>query len=186
MQERLGLSGLPLHCAALKANTSTCSPGFVLTQAEFLVDWAHWSGRQSLSAAVRVVNTNSMLRAMPQALEGPWGVQVMPWVLGSAGGEGALWGPSPRAELPPGARSQPGPSAAGNTGQGRESLGTKVRSTTFVFTGFVKTHHAPCSLGFTQAKCLQQWGFTSEGKVAPRGLHKASFPMLLFSAELHK
>lgn len=83
MQERLGLSGLPLHCAALKANTSTWSPGFVLTQAEFLVDWAHWSRVQSLSAAVRVVNTNSMLRVMPQALEGPWGVQVIPWVLGS-------------------------------------------------------------------------------------------------------
>ena len=50
-------------------------------------------------------------------------MQVMPWVLGSAGGEGALWAPSLTAELPPGACSWPGASAAGDLGQGRESLG---------------------------------------------------------------
>lgn len=125
------LSWLPLHCAAVKANASTCSSDFLLTQAGFLVDWAHWSGWQSFSAAARVVNPDSMLWAMPRALEGPESVQVMPWVLGSAGGKEALWAPYPTAESPPGARSQPGASAAGDTGQGRESLGTQEDNVCF-------------------------------------------------------
>lgn len=100
---------------------------------------------------------------------------------GSAGGEGDLWAPSPTTEFPPVACSQPG---AGDVGQGRESLGTQDDKV--IFTGFVKMCCGPHSLGFAQAKRLQQWGFKSEGNVAPQELHKASSPTPLCFAELHK
>lgn len=133
------LLGLPLCCAALKANTSVCSSGFSLAQAEFLVDWAHRREQQSLSAAARVVNPDSVLWVMPRALEGPRGVQVMLWVLSrwEAEGKGTFGLLLPWVKP----LQAPGASTAGDTGQGRESLGTQGDNV--VFTGFVKTHCAP-------------------------------------------
>lgn len=94
-------------------------------------------------------------------------------MLGSVGGEGTLWAHSPMALA--GCHSQPKAALLGG-----ESPGTQDDN---VFTGFVKYTVSHAHLASLKPNACSYRGLRGR---APQDLHRASFPMLVFSAEVDK